>query len=173
MITKNNEKCTCNEPRTADGKCVSCGGLRETIDAKPTQPPAEGWVTSGARKNLQEFVSKYPHQVTNALDSAYLAGLDDGRSAVSPSIAEAFEKQIEDELVFLHQDGYAGGWVEMKKSAIKDILSTSTKAAREGERKRVVEILEGLMGGEYADFNKQMKNIILSSAIAKITSIDK
>lgn len=50
-----------------------------------------------------------------------------GGETISPSDnqGEEWERLLEEELRFLSQDGYASGWVEMKKNAIKEIISST------------------------------------------------
>lgn len=61
--------------RVANGK-----SRKEWNEAEKPREATAGFVASGARKNLIDFIEKYPHQATNVIDAAYVAGLDDARA---------------------------------------------------------------------------------------------
>ena len=51
-------------------------------------------------------------------------------------------RKVEDEMRFLHQDGYSGEWAEMKKNDIKEILSSALDRQRQSDMEEVMKMCE-------------------------------
>lgn len=53
---------------------VRTTGLADMVDPKKVP---EGFVASGQRQNIIDFVTKFPAMYVDGIDAAYIAGLED------------------------------------------------------------------------------------------------
>lgn len=81
------------EYQTVGGSGGYRGNLPPTITSKlEFDAPDVSW--EEGRKNLQEFVSKYPNRIIDAFDSAYLAGLDAASNQI-PTTDVSWEREFD------------------------------------------------------------------------------
>ncbi len=85
---------------------------------------------------------------------------------------EEWETKIDEELYFLHQDGYGGDWVMSKKKYIKDIIRTLLTAERERAAKLVEKArlypITGLRTGRVLRIGRERVNDTLDIVASRI-----